>query len=161
MKLNLDSRPPGHSELAVDERIPLETDDADTPELGVSGSLSVDNAGDRVLIRGTLQVQAAAVCNRCLGDFTQAYPAELTVEIVRMGRAGTEEPDEIWVIHQAQGEVDLGDVLREAALLARPLKQVCDEECRGLCPVCGGNRNQTDCDCSDETTDPRWDALPS
>jgi uncharacterized protein len=88
------------------------------------------------------------------------------LQIVRTNRRGgnpDQESDEYgtWVIHQAQGEVELDAVLSEAAQLARPQKRVCSEDCKGLCAVCGGNRNRTDCDCDDTPTDPRWDALPT
>ncbi len=51
------------------------------------------------------------------------------------------------------------DVLREQVLLAVPLKAVCREECKGICPQCGRNRNQESCQCAPELPDPRWDAL--
>ncbi len=53
----------------------------------------------------------------------------------------------------------LQDVLREQVLLAVPLKAVCREECRGICPQCGRNLNQESCHCAATPPDPRWDAL--
>ena len=165
MKLNLDIQPFGRSELEVAERYRIEFEDAEPQELGVRGVLTVDNTDGRVLLTGELDVEAPAVCDRCLGDFTQTYPAELDVQIVRTGqRRGEDEQDSdeygSWIVHQAQGEVELDGPLREASLLAQPQKRICQEDCKGLCSVCGGNRNVTDCDCDDEPTDPRWDALP-
>lgn len=53
----------------------------------------------------------------------------------------------------------LEDVLKEQVLLALPQRALCNTECKGLCPHCGVNRNQKECECVDATTDPRWDAL--
>lgn len=53
----------------------------------------------------------------------------------------------------------LEDVLREQVLLAMPLKAVCREECRGLCPHCGGNLNIEQCNCAEPLEDQRWSAL--
>src|SRR5215469_6251135 len=53
----------------------------------------------------------------------------------------------------------LEDVLREQTLLAVPLKVLCREDCKGLCPTCGKNRNVELCACAATTGDPRWEAL--
>jgi len=45
-------------------------------------------------------------------------------------------------------------------ILSIPLKPVCDEQCKGLCPVCGENKNERDCGCVEKQTDPRWQSLP-
>jgi uncharacterized protein len=59
-----------------------------------------------------------------------------------------------------QGEgVLLEDALREQVLLATPLKMLCREDCQGLCPQCGRNRNTEPCDCEQHPSDPRWAAL--
>ncbi len=47
------------------------------------------------------------------------------------------------------GEIDLGAELRDEILLAMPINPLCQEGCQGLCSVCGGNRNQSPCDCED------------
>jgi uncharacterized protein len=53
----------------------------------------------------------------------------------------------------------LEDVIKEQLLLSVPLRAVCREECKGLCPQCGRNRNLEACKCSNQTPDPRWAAL--
>jgi uncharacterized protein len=55
--------------------------------------------------------------------------------------------------------VELEDILREQVLLAVPIKTVCREECKGLCPQCGKNLNTGECQCEPVAGDPRWDAL--
>jgi uncharacterized protein len=57
------------------------------------------------------------------------------------------------------GGLELEDILREQILLALPMQRVCSEDCKGICPVCGKNRNQSGCDCHPHTVDDRWGAL--
>lgn len=59
-----------------------------------------------------------------------------------------------------QGEgMELTDSVREQVLLAAPVKVVCSPDCKGLCPVCGKNLNESSCNCAPKIVDPRWDAL--
>jgi uncharacterized protein len=53
----------------------------------------------------------------------------------------------------------LEDAIREQVLLSVPLKVVCREDCKGLCPSCGKNRNTDPCSCARPFADPRWSAL--
>ena len=53
----------------------------------------------------------------------------------------------------------LNDVLREVVLLALPMQLVCSEDCKGICPVCGQNRNQRACGCQPVAADDRWSKL--
>ena len=57
------------------------------------------------------------------------------------------------------GGVELKDILREFVLLAMPMQRVCREDCRGICPVCGQNRNLASCECEAKPEDDRWAAL--
>ena len=59
-----------------------------------------------------------------------------------------------------EGEgLELNDVLREQVLLALPMQRVCREDCKGICPECGQNRNQNECHCQTVSADDRWAAL--
>ena len=60
--------------------------------------------------------------------------------------------------YQGEGLL-LEDALREQVLLALPLKVICREDCKGLCPHCGANLNDGQCSCADDVDDPRWTAL--
>jgi uncharacterized protein len=61
-----------------------------------------------------------------------------------------------------EGEgLELAEIVREQLLLAIPIKTVCREECKGLCPHCGKNLNSGECECAQGASDPRWEALKS
>jgi uncharacterized protein len=53
----------------------------------------------------------------------------------------------------------LEDVLREQVLLSLPVRTLCKEDCKGLCPRCGENWNNKECSCEKGPADPRWEAL--
>jgi uncharacterized protein len=55
--------------------------------------------------------------------------------------------------------LELEEILREQVLLQLPMQRVCSEDCKGICPVCGANRNETDCHCETHSADDRWSAL--
>jgi uncharacterized protein len=56
-------------------------------------------------------------------------------------------------------EIDLGHLMREQFTLSLPMKPLCRDDCRGLCPVCGVNWNKGSCDCKRDWEDPRLEAL--
>jgi uncharacterized protein len=57
------------------------------------------------------------------------------------------------------GRLAVEDVLREQVLLSLPARALCQQECKGLCPRCGRNRNNEICDCDTSQVDARWTAL--
>jgi uncharacterized protein len=57
--------------------------------------------------------------------------------------------------------IDLEPMVRDALLLELPLAPLCRDDCAGLCPTCGANRNDEPCDCAEAEPDPRWAALRS
>ena len=77
--------------------------------------------------------------------------------------------DELFEPHPLDGEtylldhdcIDLDQVVRDAVVLELPPAPLCRDDCRGLCPICGADRNDTDCDCVEDDDDPRWAALRS
>jgi uncharacterized metal-binding protein YceD (DUF177 family) len=158
MKLDLDRQGPGRTHLDVDERLPTGAPEPLPSAVGLRGCLTVDNLESRVLVTGVLAGDAVVVCDRCLEDFTCGF--ETVVEIVILRDPTSEGEWDSWVIHQRSGEVDLDEPLREAALLGLPLKFLCADTCRGLCPHCGANRSRESCACAQDETDPGWDELP-
>lgn len=143
-------------EIDLDGEAKLESDVALIAEIARKGS--------RTHIRGTITANASLDCSRCLEPIAKAFDfafEDVFVDAVEESRldeaeVGVEHLDESLLIG---GEIDLSEVVREQMLLALPEQVFCKEDCRGLCPICGGNRNLIDCSCESERTDPRWAAL--
>ena len=62
-------------------------------------------------------------------------------------------------LHPETDKIDLAKDIRDYAILAVPMKKLCSEDCKGLCPKCGKNLNDGTCDCHEEKMDPRWEPL--
>jgi len=122
---------------------------------------------DSVHIRGELEARLRLQCGRCLESF--ALPADHEVDLFYLPHRAEddmEEEDEVeladheMVVAYYQGDrLDLGEMIREQLILGLPMKRVCREDCRGLCPACGVNRNTSLCECPAEPADPRLVAL--
>ena len=67
--------------------------------------------------------------------------------------------DEVQVLAPNTVHIDISDDIRQMILLSIPLKLLCNEDCKGLCPKCGKNRNNEQCDCREDQADPRWQGL--
>jgi uncharacterized protein len=156
---------PGESRTyAIDETVVL--DDSEQVELiaPVTGSVRMtrDHAG--VLVMGQLKTAARMACVRCLEPVDVELAMELSEEFVPtvflpggppVAKRDEEDPATEIDEHHV---LDLTEVVRQVILLALPLHPVCREDCAGLCPQCGINRNFGDCDC-EPPRDPRWAAL--
>jgi uncharacterized protein len=115
---------------------------------------------------GHVQSTLALACGRCLDDIT--LPVDLPFDLLylphqeNVGEGEVEvEDDDLMTAYYQDEQIDLGQVALEQFYLAVPMKPLCRESCRGLCPRCGTNLNAGTCNCADEWTDPRLDGLRS
>ncbi|MGH9670433.1 MAG: YceD family protein [Terriglobales bacterium] len=125
-------------------------------------------AGRKVIqdirVVGRLSTRITVKCARCLEPV--ASDLESTFDLLYRPR-GIERRGPESSISEAETEIGfysgegllLEEVLKEQVLLAVPLKAVCREDCKGLCPSCGRNRNRESCDCAPAASDVRWAAL--
>lgn len=118
----------------------------------------------RTYLGGMITAMVEADCSRCLELVERSFEIPFRDVFVDASletdqhetEVGEDDLDESLVIG---GRVDLAEVVREQILLAMPEQIFCKEDCRGLCPICGGNRNLIDCSCEKDEIDPRWAAL--
>ena len=112
-----------------------------------------------VMASGTVEAPWTAECRRCGGPVdgrVRTAVRERYVEGSGAGGGGADLDDEAYPL---KGDVlDLEPLARDAVLLELPLAPLCGEECLGLCPQCGINRNEEACSC-EQPVDPRWSAL--
>jgi len=125
--------------------------------------------GDIARIEGEVRTRVTLECSRCLEVFTREIRGDFSIvaKKLRKGEApprhsGEDIRDEdidLVIIDNDTNEIDITEFVRDAVLLAIPLKPVCDEGCKGLCSVCGQNLNEGDCGCRRERVDSRWKTL--
>lgn len=124
----------------------------------------LEHTGGEVRIQGRYTVEMTAQCDRCLGR--ASFPLEENFDLFYRPMQEIAHEEEV-AIDEGESEIGfyegagmvLEDILRERVLLALPMQRVCSEACRGICPVCGKNRNDGACECKPDTTDDRWGAL--
>jgi len=116
-------------------------------------------AGRDVVVRGDVHSRVALPCRRCLAPLTVPLDEEFAL-VFRPGLTPVEaEEQEVYALPERGDELDLEPALLEQVVLSVPQYAMCSESCRGLCPQCGTNLNQTQCDCQADDLDPRWAAL--
>ncbi|HEX5070950.1 MAG TPA: DUF177 domain-containing protein [Vicinamibacterales bacterium] len=135
----------------------------------LTAKITKDN--EKVRLVGRLETTLETDCGRCLDPFPIPVDAGLDLlflpEADQMKTAaGDDEEDEAEVREADTGvsfykndTIDLGEMMRDEFYLALPMKPLCQADCKGLCPVCGRNRNRESCDCKAEWVDPRMEPL--
>lgn len=112
---------------------------------------------------GHLRVAMEAECDRCL----EPAPYAIDTDFVLYYRPVEEGYGDEKALDAGEAEMgfyegdglELNDVLREQVYLALPMQRLCKPDCKGICPECGQNRNQTECQCQPDAVDDRWAAL--
>lgn len=126
-------------------------------------SLTVEKDGETVFVRGDLSARVPLACGRCLEPYAVTVHPTVDARFVPApGTRGEERElgaDDLETDVYQHGALDLTALLETETTLALPMKPLCRESCRGLCPICGGNRNVTACACGAPAPDSRWAAL--
>lgn len=147
----------GPEELSLDER------DLNLVEPAtVKGR--VQRKGEEVQVSGTLATTIETPCARCLKPVVIPIKAEFSERFATTVSWRSEEQHELVSddlnLSVFDGEaIDLDDLVREEILLAMPVQVLCREDCQGLCPACGVNRNLKACECETQQVDSRWAKL--
>ena len=126
--------------------------------------VDVFRTGERFRLTGRVQTVVELPCSRCLESYRLPVDAPFDLvyhpQAVNVGEGELEVEDEdLSTAFYEDDEIDLGQLMREQFYLALPMKPLCSDECRGLCPVCGANLNRGTCGCKIEWEDPRLAAL--
>lgn len=134
----------------------------DAPDLGVNDprvtgpvtvALMATSTLDGVVVQGSVTVPWRSSCRRCLVDVDGA--AEIAIDEVYQEGA----VDDADAFPLEGDQVDLVPAVREAVLIELPADVLCRDECAGICPVCGIDRNESSCECDTSVHDDRWAAL--
>jgi uncharacterized protein len=157
---------PGSSHLAMEiDGAELNLDSSDIIDLvSCNAQLDVDRTSDELIVRGKVETTIKIECARCLEPFehTMVHQLAFVIQLARKGELGgtdSESSDDFYVVSDSAEEFDISPIIRERILVSLPLKPLCDDSCRGLCPKCGVNLNVETCDCRDNEVDERWSAL--
>ena len=122
------------------------------------------HTGGEVRVKGRVATDLETECDRCLGRASFHIDVPFDLFYRSADSAGEDEEAAI-----DEGEAEIGfyempglvleDILTEQVLLQLPMQRICSESCKGICPICGANRNETTCQCEAHPADDRWMAL--
>ncbi len=144
--------------LELDLTIDLSANDADicflTPTRVES---TVSNIGGSLELSARAEYAIRLSCDRCLELFDRQL--ECSVEEVLKKEDISQADENSDAIYFQGSSVELDEIVLNNIILSLPLKNLCDEACKGLCPSCGQNLNKAECTCDTRTADPRFDAL--
>ena len=117
-----------------------------------------------IRVRGSIRASVDHGCDRCLKDLRHEFDASFDLcfypmSMIEDGGEASISMDETEVGFYEGDGIGLADVVREQMLLWLPARSLCDPGCKGICPVCGSDRNESECECRESFNDPRWDAL--
>ncbi|MCR4647026.1 MAG: DUF177 domain-containing protein [Oscillospiraceae bacterium] len=105
---------------------------------------SIANHAGVVLLKLHITFSLLVTCDRCLKETVQDFDYSEEHVVVRM--LESEEDEEDYILAQAES-IDPEEIAMTDLLLELPTKMLCKEDCKGLCPVCGCDRNEKDCGC--------------
>ena len=132
--------------------------------LRVTGIAELAGGSEEIRVHGHITGELEGECDRCLevallavdSDFDLYYRPAATASVAPEMEIDEGESE----IGYYEGDgVEIADVAREQVLLWLPMQWVCQADCKGICPICGQNRNRAPCNCQQQAVDDRWSVL--
>ncbi|MCL0029326.1 DUF177 domain-containing protein [Dehalococcoidia bacterium] len=149
-------------EFHLDERIGL-AEDVEAQE--VVGRVKLLRTNKSIWISADLTSTVGSECGRCLTEFRQPIRMNLEEEALPIlnpdtgVKIGPFEFVSEYLYIDEKHNLDMSATLQEYASMGVPMNPLCKPDCVGLCQKCGGNLNESFCECDNVSRDCRWDAL--
>lgn len=126
--------------------------------------IKINKQEKEILIYGKVNGTVELQCSRCLKDFHRDLYFEFDLIYQPLAEMTREERNEIHrgeieIDFYKEDELDISHIVKEQLILNLPLKPLCDEACKGFCPLCGLDMNLEHCECKKEFVDPRLKGL--
>lgn len=145
-------------EIILSFDIPLEYSDNgyDISEpIRVEGDIK--DMGGYILLQAKCTARYNTKCARCLKPLTGE--CEISFERPVATKLATEDTEEEYLLVGENSSINIDEPVSEELLLSLPFRSLCSDDCKGLCPKCGCDKNTTECSCVTKEIDPRWAAL--
>jgi len=115
---------------------------------------NLENINGVLRVVGSLKAEYKNTCSRCLENLKGGLSLDIHESIVEDG--SDDDPD---VYTYKDGIADIGRIAQDNIILNMPMRLICSEDCKGLCPLCGVNLNVSQCDCGKDHFDSRFSKL--
>lgn len=162
MKIIVSEIPENGMDLELSEKI--ESDTHLKILSPVLAFIRIDKKNSEIFLKGTAKATLQQQCSRCL----KIFDIEMKIDIDTLYKPSKEidieehyelKSDELETAFYKNDEIDIDDLLKEQILLNLPMKPLCSEQCKGLCPRCGTDLNITQCKCEISEMDERLAVL--
>lgn len=110
------------------------------------------NQSGKILLIGKYSCDIEFICHRCLDHFTRKVQGNIEERLV-LDDSEESETEDFYSINNSK--IDLREIIEDSLILSLPIKVICDDNCKGLCPICGANLNSDQCTCTEDKIDPR------
>ncbi|MEN8192576.1 MAG: DUF177 domain-containing protein [Bacteroidota bacterium] len=138
----------------------LDLDDRFVGELKLN--CKMDKSHHQIIIDCDLNFNTNLTCDRCITDFEKIYSDHFQniyfISFEKDSDEKTEQPGIYYLSHH-EDKIDLSNDVNEIIKLSLPMKVLCNDECKGLCPNCGKNLNENECNCKTNVENPVWEEL--
>ena len=158
MKIKISNLSDGTHEFRFLE--PVDSVGLESPFEGkVEVEVKLTKAHSQLILDTTLLVNAVFDCDRCMTTVNIQLNADYKMVYLQDVEPVENNSDNIAYISSEADVIDISNDVRDFAILAVPMKKLCSEDCKGLCPRCGKNLNEGECSCNKDETDIRWKPL--
>lgn len=163
MKIDVFDIPDEGLDLELEETVEIENLTLPKPCKLV---VRVEKRGSEVFVKGILSGDVELCCSRCLKSFILPIKSLFSITYHPVEQLNRDElvelkSDEMDVDFYREGFIDTLSIVRDQILLNIPMKPLCSESCKGLCPICGNDLNEFECGCETKEIDPRFAVLQS
>lgn len=143
--------------------------ETDVEELGIEEKFvgnvllncEMDKSSTQIVVNCNLKIAARKVCDRCGVESEEMVDTDFkSIYFLTRNRNNVDEEESgIYYLTSNDDKIDLREDTVENAMLTIPMKVVCKDDCKGLCSICGVNKNEKECNCVIETSNPVWEKL--
>jgi uncharacterized protein len=128
------------------------------------GEIFLYRVDRNIHLNGKVATLIVLKCDRCLEEYNQEMDTSFFYELVPCqsidkGKEIALGSEDMEVSFYDEAEIQIGDIFREQILLQIPMRHVCSEDCKGICPGCGADLNREECRCQKETFDNPFSVL--
>ena len=126
-----------------------------------NSNIVLDKFEDQIILNAETGISANLICDRCAREFQSIIKSHFKlVYLFRIASSDDEtDREEVIYLHPENDKIELDKDVRDYAILAIPMKNLCSADCKGLCTRCGKNLNDGPCNCTEITVNPIWEPL--
>lgn len=125
----------------------------------VEFSCKLDKSHHQIVLDCDVRASAHLVCDRCGEEFEADLGNDFELLFIFGRNADGIENDDVFYLAPDEDKLELTQSVHDYVMLSIPFKNLCKSDCKGLCPSCGTNLNESSCNCDNQSANPIWDKL--